>query len=61
MAKPPVFDRYTHERQKDLLKAEQDRLNSVEGWKVMGHLGFLLVAVIIFVTGVIAWLASVFR
>lgn len=61
MAKPPVFDRYTHERQKDLLKAEQDRLDSIEGWKITGQVGVLLVLVGIFVVAFIAWLASLFR
>lgn len=61
MAKPPVFDRYTHERQKDLLKAEQDRLDSVEGWKTMGMFGLLIAVGVVMVLALISLLGSWFR
>ena len=61
MPKPPVFDRYTHERQKDLLKAEQDRLDSVEGWKITGMVGLLIVVGVVMVLALISLLGSWFR
>jgi hypothetical protein len=54
MAKPPVFDRFTHERQKDLLAAEDKRLKSIDDWKGFGMatMGITATALLIVCTGV---------
>lgn len=61
MAQPPIFDRNTHERQKNLLAAEERRLQGKEEWKIMGQFGLLLVVGAIFLVSVIALIASWFR
>jgi hypothetical protein len=49
MPKPPVFNRYTHERQKDLLAAEERRLQSRQDWKGFGMATMGMGAVVLLV------------
>lgn len=61
MAHPPIFDRNTHERQKNLLAAEERRLRGKEDWKIMGQFGLLLLVGAIFLVSIIAVIASWLR
>lgn len=60
MPKPPVFDRYTHERQKDLLAAEEKRLQSKGDWKVVGHFALIVVLAVVVVGSLISLVVKPF-
>lgn len=45
MAKPPLFDRYTHERQKDLLAKADRHERDADSWAMLGHFGLAILAV----------------
>lgn len=61
MAKAPIFDRNTHERQKNLLAAEERRLQSKTEWKLFGLLSVVIVGTIMVVAGVISLFGSLAR
>jgi hypothetical protein len=56
----PNFTGYSHEDMKRLLKAEEKRLNAKDDRWLLSHVGLLLAAVVVFVLGVLAFMAPLF-
>lgn len=62
MAKAPIFDRNTHERQKNLLAAEERRLQGKEDAKGFGLIAMGIGGLVLFVVCVAGFFGSfIFR